>query len=209
MRDTPRWNPYQDFAPVILTNRAPNVLVAHPSVAAGSVKELVTLARAKAGQLNYGAGAAGASTHLAAELFRSMAGVNIARIPYKSSGAVINALMGNEVQIMFATVGSAVGHIKAGRLKGLAVATRESSTLLPGMPTVAADLPGYESVANYAICAPGKTPDSAIRILNHAVMRILARPEPQQGFSDGHYISRRWRGSVAMLRLVTNQVIDA
>ncbi len=171
------WDAMRDFAPIIMTNRAPNVIAVHPSVPASSVRDLTHLARSRPGQLNYGAGAAGTSTHLAAELFKSMAKVDIVRISYKSSGASLNALIGNEIQIMFPTVGSVASHVKAGRLKALAVTTREPSALAPGLPSVAADLPGYESEANYAIFAPARTPAAVIRLLNQEVMRVLKKSD--------------------------------
>jgi tripartite-type tricarboxylate transporter receptor subunit TctC len=180
LRASTPWDATRDFTPVIMSNRAPNIIALHPSVPAGTVRQLIELAKSRSGQLNYGAGAVGTSTHLAAELFKSLARVDIVRISYKSSGASLNALMSNEVQIMFPTAGSASTHVKAGRLRALAVTTREPSALAPGLPSVAAELPGFESEANYAIFGPAKTPAAIVRLLNQEVMRVLGKPDVRE-----------------------------
>jgi tripartite-type tricarboxylate transporter receptor subunit TctC len=182
LRASAQWDATRDFAPVIMTNRAPNVIALHPSVPAGTLRQLIVLAQSRSGQLNYGAAAVGTSTHLAAELFKSLARVDIVRISYKSSGASLNALIGNEVQIMFPTAGSASTHVKAGRLKALAVTTREPSALAPGLPPAAVELPGFESEANYAIFAPAKTPPAIVRLLNQEVTRVLSKPDVREKF---------------------------
>ena len=176
------YDPVKDFSPITLAVSTPNILVVHPSVA-NSVKELIALAKAKPGQLNYGSGATGASSHLAAELFKSMAGVNIVRIPYKGSGPAVNAVIGNEVQMMFPNGALVVGHAKTGRLKALAVTSAEPSSVLPDLPTVAASgLPGYESELHTGIFAPAKTPAAIVKRLNQEAVRYLRTPEAKDGF---------------------------
>ena len=176
------YDPVRDFSPVTMPVSSPNVLVVHPGVAANSVKELIALAKAKPGQLNYAAGSIGATPHLAVELFKAVAGVNITRINYKGTGPAVNALIGGEVQMMVVNVGAATTHIKSGRLKALAVAGTQPSALTPGLPTVAATVPGYEVVSLYGLFAPAKTPAAVIRQLNHEIVRFLKTSEAKERF---------------------------
>jgi tripartite-type tricarboxylate transporter receptor subunit TctC len=155
LQDSVGYDPVKDFAPVSITARSVNILVVHPSIAATSVKELLAFARSKPGQLNCASGATGSSNHLAAELFRSMSGVDFVRIPYKGSGPALNDLLGGQVQMMFPTSAAGLPHVKSGRLRALAVTSLKPSTLAPGLPTVAeSGVPGYESVVMYALLAP-------------------------------------------------------
>jgi len=164
----------RDFIPVTLATRSPNVLVAHPSVPVNSVRELVTYAKANPGVLNYASGTVGSSNHLAAELFKALAGVNIARVGYKGSGFAVNDLIGGQVQLMFATSGSIAAHTRSGRLRALAVTSAQPSPLVPGLPTVAASgVPGYEAVTMYGLYAPAKTPAAIIERLNRDAARFL------------------------------------
>jgi tripartite-type tricarboxylate transporter receptor subunit TctC len=172
------YDPVRDFSPISLTNRAPSLLSVHPSVPAKTVAELVALAKARPGALNYGTSGTGAPNHLAGELFRSMAGVEIVRVPYKASGAAATALMSGEIQMMFVPAASAAPHLKSGRLRALAVTSAEPSPLAPNLPTIAASgLPGYESVSIYAMFAPAKTPAAVIGRLNREIATALRRPE--------------------------------
>jgi tripartite-type tricarboxylate transporter receptor subunit TctC len=172
------YDPVRDFAPISLTNRSPNVLSVHPGVAANSVKELIAFAKTRPGALNYGASGSGAPNHLAAELFKSMAGVDIVRISYKASGAAINSLISGEIQMMFVPAATVAPHLKSGRLRALAVTSAEPSQLAPNLPTIAASgLPGYESVSLYALFAPARTPAAIIRRLNQEVVRALHQQE--------------------------------
>lgn len=170
----------RDFAPISLMTRAPSVLVVHPAVAAKSVKELIALAKARPGELNYGSGLAGTANHLAGELFKSMAGVNIVRIPFKGTGPTITALLGGQVQMMFGNAGATAPHIAAGRLRSLAVASAQPSALFPGLPTVAATLPGYESVSVNTFFAPARTPAAIVSMLHREVARFLVRPDTRE-----------------------------
>jgi tripartite-type tricarboxylate transporter receptor subunit TctC len=177
------YDPIRDFAPITLAAISPNMLVVHPAVAANSVKELIALAGAKPGQLNYGSSGAGSSTHLAAELFKSMAHVNIVRVQYKAAGPVVNDLLGGHIQMMFATTGTVAPQVKSGKLKALGVTTARPSALAPGVPTVAsAGLPGYEMAAIIALFAPAKTPAPIIKTPNQHMVRTLNQAESKDKF---------------------------
>ena len=183
MQDSLPYDPVKDFAPITSAVGSPNVLVVHASVAANSVRELIALAKAKPGVLNYASAAAGGSVHIAAELFRHMAGVNIVRINYKSSGAAVTALVGGEVQMMFANAPPVMPHVKSGRLKALAVTTLQPSALLPELPTVAGSgLPGFEVASVYGVFAPANTPAAIVKRLNQEIVRFLARTDMKDKF---------------------------
>jgi tripartite-type tricarboxylate transporter receptor subunit TctC len=177
------YDPVRDFAPISLAVRAPNVLVVQPTLGPGSVKELITLAKARPGQLNYASAGAGGSAHLSGALFKSMAGIDIVLVPYKGAGPALNALFSGEVQIMFATTTAATPHVHSGRLRALAVTTAEPTALLPGVPTMAASgLPGYESATITGFLAPAKTPVAIIRRLNSEIVRVLRTEEIRDRF---------------------------
>jgi tripartite-type tricarboxylate transporter receptor subunit TctC len=178
------FDPAKDFSPITLVSRSPNILVVHPSLPVRSVKELIALAKARPGQLNYGAGAIGAATHLASELFNLMAGVKIVHIPYKSSGGAVTPLLSGQLQVMFGTTGAVAAHIKSGRVRALAVSTSQPSPLAPGLPTVAeaGNLPGYESAATAGVFAPAGTSQAIIKRLNEEINRVLGRPEVKERF---------------------------
>ena len=178
------YDPIRDFAPISLVTRAPNVLVVHPSVPARTVDDLIALARAKPGALNYGTGGPGSSNHLSAELFRAMSGVNLVLINYKGTGPSINGLLGGEVQLMFAGLGPASPHIKTGKLRALAVTTAQPSPLTPELPTISSFLPGYESVVLTGMFAPAKTPRAIIQRLNQEIVRMLERPETRERLAN-------------------------
>ena len=174
MRSNLPYDPVRDFAPVTLAIRSPNVLAVNPSVAAKSVKELIALVKSKPGELNYAARASGSTPHLAAELFKSMAGVEVVRIPYKSNGAAYTDLLSGQVQLMFATTGGATPHIQSGKLRALAVTGAQPSPLVPGLPTVsAAGLPGYESVSMSGVFVPAKTPRLLINRISSEIIKVL------------------------------------
>ena len=178
-----RYDPVRDFSPVTLATRSPSVLVVHASLPVNSVRELIALAKTRPGNLNYGSGPSGASSHLAPELFKSMAGIDIVRVAYKGTGPALNALIADQVQLMFASPALAMPHVKSGRLKALAVTSAQSSVLLPELPAIAdSGLPGYESVAMVAVFAPARTPDAIIKRLNQESVRFLNSPEAKQRF---------------------------
>lgn len=178
-----RFDPVRDFSPVTLAVTAPNVLVIHPSVPAKSVREFIALAKARPGALNYGAGATGGTPHLAAELLKSMAGVDIVRISFKGTGPAITGLLGGEVQMAFATPGTVNPHIAAGRLKALGVTSAKPTPLAPGLPTLAAEgLPGYEAIAMTALFAPAKVPTKILDKLSQEMAKAMNQPETKERF---------------------------
>lgn len=182
LRSSVPYDPVRDFSPVSLTDRSPNVLVVHPAVAADSVKELIALAKARPGELNYARAAAGGPPHLSAELFKAMTGVNIVPIPYKGGGPAVIGLVGGQVQLMFATAASAAPHVKSGRLKALAVTSAGPSALFPGLPAVAATVPGYEAAAINGVFAPAGTPAAVVNRLNRAIVQFLGRADVKEKF---------------------------
>lgn len=178
-----RYDPARDFLPITLVSRAPNVVVVHPSLPVKSVKELIAFAKARPGELNYGSGSLGSSTHLPLELFKAMVGVNIVRIAYKGGGQAMIDLIAGRVHLMFATAPSAMPYVKAGKLRALAITSAQSSALLPGLLTVAASgLPGYEYLGLDGAFAPAKTPAAIINRLNQEIVRFLRTPDTRKKF---------------------------
>lgn len=167
------YDPIKDFAPISLLMNSPYVLVVHPAVQAKSVKDLIDLAKARPGALNYAATSIGGSPHVAGELFKSMAGVNIVTVPYKGTGPGLIGLMGGEVELAFAPVSAVAGHIKSGKLRALAVTSANPSALAPGLPPISATVPGYESGGPIAMFAPPKTPAAILNRLNREVASVL------------------------------------
>jgi tripartite-type tricarboxylate transporter receptor subunit TctC len=168
----------KDLVAISTGMRQAIVLLVHPSLPVKSVKELISLAKARPGQLNYSAGTTGATPHLAMELFKHQAGVDILRINYKGTGPAVNGLLGGETQIMFTGAGSVMSsHVKSGRLRALAVTTSKPNPLTPGLPTVASGLPGYEFLSVTGFFSPTKTPVSIVNILSREIVRILTDPK--------------------------------
>ena len=183
MRSSVPYDTLRDFAPITLAITSPTVLAVHPSLPVRSVKDLIALAKARPGQLNYGSPAVGTSTHMAAELLKSMAGINIVRIAYKGGAGALNDLIAGQVDLAFVVTTSATPHVKSGRLRALAITSAEPSPQFPGLPTVAATgLPGYESSAQVGMFVPAKTPDAIINRLNQEIVRVLARPDVKEKF---------------------------
>jgi tripartite-type tricarboxylate transporter receptor subunit TctC len=172
----------RDFMPVTLVAQSPNILVVHPALPVYKVKDLIALAKAKPGALDYATGATGSSNHIAGELFQSMAKVKLTRIPYKNGSLQATDLLSGYVQIMFASA-SMTPYIKSGRLRGVAVASAQPTALFPGLPTIAsAGLPGYESGSYYVVFAPVKTPEPMIAKINQEAVRFLKTPEAKDRF---------------------------
>jgi tripartite-type tricarboxylate transporter receptor subunit TctC len=164
----------RDFAPITLATISPFILVLHPSVPAGSVKELVALARSKPGQLNYGSAGNGSVAHFSTEQFKALAGVNLVHIPYKGSGPAVTDLVGGRLQLMFENLPTVLPHIRSARLKALAVGTKARSALVPEYPTIVeAGVPGYEASTAFGVLAPAKTPAAVIGRLNRELVKIL------------------------------------
>ena len=173
----------RDFSPITQVERTVNVLAVHPSLPVKSVKELIALAKARPGELNYASDAVGGRGHLSGELFKTMAGVNIVHVPYKGGAPATTALVSGEVQLLIFGVGLVMPQAKAGKMKALAVTSAEPSALTPGLPTVAASgLPGYESVGISGLFAPARTPVTIINRLNQETIRYLNRPEVKERF---------------------------
>ncbi|MBY0265172.1 MAG: tripartite tricarboxylate transporter substrate binding protein [Burkholderiales bacterium] len=176
IRATP-YDPLKDFAPVTLVASSPNVVVVHPSLPVKSARELIALARARPGALNYAAGSLGAAPHLAAELFKAMGKLNIVRVAYKGTGGSLIGILSGEVGLMFPTAGSVTPHIQSGKLRALAVTSSQPTPLAPGLPLLSAALPGYESVSFNGLLAPAKTPDAVIRLWNAEVAKLMTRAD--------------------------------
>lgn len=179
LQKTP-YDPIKDFAPISLVMNYPSILVVHPSVPVKSIKELIDLAKAKPGVLNYGSPTLGSPTHLASEMFKALAGVNITRVNYKGSAPALNALMSGEVQVMFVASASVASQISSGRLRALGVTSAQPSPLVPGVPPIAATVPNYEMGGVTGMFAPAKTPAAVISRLNQEVVRILNKADVKE-----------------------------
>lgn len=168
----------RDFAPVTVMARAPNALVAHPSLPAGSVKELIELARSQPGKVNYGSGGNGSTPHLAGAMFAAMAGIALTHVPYKGTAPATADLIGGQVQVAFLGIPTVLPHVKSGRLRVLAVTGKRRSPELPGVPTVdEAGVPGYELSPWYGLLAPAGTPREVVARLAEEVSRIVRTAE--------------------------------
>ncbi len=171
----------KDFTPVVQAISTPAVLVVYPGVPAKSVQELIALAKAAPGKINYGSAALGTATHMSAELFKYMAGVNIVRVPYRGTGTALNDVFGGQIQMMFAVASSVAPHIKSGKLRGLAVTMAKPSPAFPDLPTIAASgVPGYESVTFSGLFAPARTPKAIVDQLNAEIRNVLMKPEARE-----------------------------
>jgi tripartite-type tricarboxylate transporter receptor subunit TctC len=168
----------RDFTAIGLVGDGAYVLVAHPSAGVSSVRELIALAKGKPGQVAYASSSTGNLTHLAAELFASLAGVKMLHVPYKGGGPAMTDLLGGRVAIFFSTVAVARPNLQAGKIKGLGVTTAKRSLALPDMPTIAeAGLPGYEVSGWYGLVAPSATPKPAVAALHGALQAALRQPD--------------------------------
>jgi tripartite-type tricarboxylate transporter receptor subunit TctC len=177
------YDPLRDYSPITITTSSPAVIAVNAALPASSVKELIALANAKPGALNYASGVMGSTTHLASELFKSMAGVDIVRVSYKGAGSAAMAVVAGEVQMMIVPLSTATPFIKSGRLKALAVASAQPSALAPGLPTVAASgLPGYESATLHCVFAPVGTQQPIIDRLNREIARYIGRADVKEKF---------------------------
>ena len=172
----------RDFLPISMVSKVPGVLVVHPSVPVKSVKELIALAKARPGDLNFASGAFGGGNHRASALFASMAGIKIVLVPYVGSARTMPDLLSGAVHLTFETGALVMPYVKLGKLRALAVTTAQPSALFPGLPTIAATLPGYESVSLTAVWAPAKTPAAIITRLSQEIVRALNRAEVKEKF---------------------------
>ncbi|HSQ03880.1 MAG TPA: tripartite tricarboxylate transporter substrate binding protein [Burkholderiales bacterium] len=177
------YDPVRDFVPIGLISVGPFLLLVHPSVPATSVKELLALARAQPGRINYASAGNGSANHLATELFKSMAGVNITHVPYKGAPQAVTDLIGGQVQMMFNSIAPMLPHIKAERVRLLAIATAKRSPQMPDVPTVSeAGVPGYEAISWFGLMAPAKTPQAILTKLNAALVKVVHDPETRRKF---------------------------
>ena len=177
MRNDAPYDPVRDFSPITAAVSSPNILVVHPSLPVTSVKELVALLKSRPGAFNYASSSVGGSPQLAGELFKAMAGLNIVAVQYKGSSQALTGLVSGEAHLMFASASSIAPHVKGGRLRALAVTSAQPSELLPGMPTVAASVPGYEYLSSFGILAPARTPAAIISRLNKEIVQTLHQKE--------------------------------
>jgi tripartite-type tricarboxylate transporter receptor subunit TctC len=172
------FDPIKDFAPLTRVALVPNLLVANPAQPFKTVKELMAYAKANPGKVTFGSSGSGTSIHLSGELFKQMAGVDIQHVAYKGSAPAANDLLGNHIAIMFDNMPSAIGHVKAGKLRPLAVTTAQRSPALPDVPTIAeAGVPGYEATSWFGLLAPAGTPAPVVTKLNAAILKALADPD--------------------------------
>ena len=168
------YDPIKDFAPVALVAVQPNILVVHPAVPANSLSELIAHLKSNPGKLNYASSGAGAAAHLAGELFRTMAGVDIVHVPYKGAQPALTDLIAGHAQLMFATSASVIPYMKAGRLRALAVTTAQRSPSVPELPTVSeAGLPGFEATTWHGVVVPAAVPPALVQRLNQELNSVL------------------------------------
>lgn len=174
----------KDFAAVTWAALTPNILLVHPSLPVKSVKELIALAKSKPGQLNYGSSGYGSAAHLSGELFKNMVGIDIVHIPYKGANPALTDLLAGRLSLAFETMPSALTHVKAGKLRALAVNGARRSPAMPDLPTMTeAGVPGYESTAWFGIVAPAATPKEIITKLNTEIVKILRMPDVKERLS--------------------------
>ena len=177
--------PARDFAPVVLVANVPNVVVVNPALPVSDIAGLIAAATARPGSINYGSAGSGATTHLSGELFRMMTGAQIVHVPYRGSGAALIDLQAGQVQMMFENLPGAIGLVREGRLRALAVTSPRRVAAAPELPTVAeAGVPGYSVVSWFAIFAPAGTPAPVVSRLNQGFRRILGMPEVRSRLVD-------------------------
>jgi tripartite-type tricarboxylate transporter receptor subunit TctC len=175
------YDPERDFAPISLVAVTPNILVVNPSLPARSVADLIALARAQPHTLNFPSAGRGTSSHLAGELFNTMARVDMVHVPYKGGGPAFTDLLGGQVQLFFATMPAAMPFVKAGKLRALAVTSSQRSATLPELPTIAeTGLPGYSAVTWYGLLAPRGTPADIVQRVSREINEILRLPATRE-----------------------------
>jgi tripartite-type tricarboxylate transporter receptor subunit TctC len=174
----------EDFTPVVLAAGTPNILVVHPGLPARSVKDLVQLARERPGRLDYATAGNGTSNHLCTELFKSLAGVDLVHVPYKGSAPAVTDLLGGQVQVMFDNAPNVLPHVRAGKLRALAVSTAARSAFAPDLPAVAETVPGFDVEVWFGVVAPAGVPRQVIGRLNADINAVLALPEVKNRFAE-------------------------
>ena len=175
----------KDFVPITLAGTTPNLLVANPNVPVNTVKELIAAAKAKPGGFNYASTGNGSSNHLSFELFKSMTGTDITHIPYKGSAPAVTDMIGGQIQLMFDNTPNVLPHVKAGKLKAIAVSSKKRSSLAPEVPTVdESGVPGYDVTVWFGILAPAGTPKEIVARLNTEMVKIMRTPEIAARFNN-------------------------
>jgi len=178
------YNTLRDFTPVSLISVGPFVLITHASVPVKTIKELIALARAQPGKLNYASAGNGVANHLAMELFKQMAGVDIVHVPYKGAPQAVTDVLAGHMNMMFNSIAPIVAHIRAGRVQVLGISSSKRSSQLPDVPTISeAGVPGYEAENWFGLFAPARTPQRIVARLNEAVVKIVRSPEIQAQFT--------------------------
>ncbi len=173
----PPYDPVKDFTPVTLATRQPYVAVVHPSLPVKTIQQLIALAKARPGEMTYASAGSGGAGHLGMEMLKTMTNTQITHIPYKGSGPALVAMLGGHVSLMFASAPSSMNHVRAGRLRALAVTSAEPSAVVPGVPTIAqSGLPGFEATGWYGLLAPAGTSPEQVARLHHAISGVLAGP---------------------------------
>ena len=179
------FDPLKDLASVTLAASTPNILVVHPSLPVTNVHELIALAKARPGAINFASSGQGTPAQLAGELFNSMAGVKMVHVPYKGAAPALADLLGGQVQVMFSTMPPALPHVMAGRLRALAVASLRRSPAAPELPTIdEAALPGFEATTWHGVMVPAATPDAVVAKLNHDIVAVLRTPDVAERLSS-------------------------
>jgi tripartite-type tricarboxylate transporter receptor subunit TctC len=179
------YEPLRDFEPITQLTSGPEMLVIHPSLPAQSVKELIALVKSKPGAFNFCSGGAGTPNHLASELFKAAAGLDMTHVPFKGTGPALAAVMGGQVQMMMAGLPPALPQVKAGKLRGLAVTSPQRSRSAPDVPTVAeSGFPGFEMGSWHSILVPAKTPKAIITLLHAELVKTLAQPDVKERFAS-------------------------
>jgi tripartite-type tricarboxylate transporter receptor subunit TctC len=171
------FDPVKDFTPLTMVSTSPSVLVAHPSLPAKNVAELVAVAKKQPGKLNFAIGALGSSLHLAGEAFKLKAGVFIVNIPYRGTAPAVQDVLAGQVELMFAAVGNVQQHIRAGKLKALGVTSAQRLPSLPDVPVIADTLPGFESSAWFGLFGPAKLPPDLLRTWSDAARAAVQSPD--------------------------------
>lgn len=176
-----KFDPLKDFAPITQGIAVPNILIVHPAVTATSVKELIALAKARAGQITFASAGNGTSGHLALEQFKQLAGIDVIHVPYKGGGPALTEVMAGQVQALFSIALAAMPQIKGGKVRALAITTAKRSALAPELPTVAeSGFPGFEVVGWFGWLAPAKTPPEIVTRLYKEISRILGEPATRE-----------------------------
>ena len=180
-----KFDPVRDFAAITQAIAVPNILVVHPSVAAASVRELVALAKARAGQLVFASAGNGTSGHLALEQFRIMSGVEVIHVPYKGGGPALAELIAGQVQALFSIALGAIPQANAGRVRALAITSARRSALMPALPTVAeSGFPGFECIGWFGVVAPAKMPRNIVELMHREITRALREPEIERRLQE-------------------------